>query len=124
MKRTSCNYVNFAMEMVQRMERCRPDRRRLEGLIEARDIQGQVEVFKLLSNPIRLKIAHLLAEGGELCTCELEDLLGCEQTLISHHMRVFKDLGLVKERREGKWKHYSLKDERMKELLAALELPL
>jgi DNA-binding transcriptional ArsR family regulator len=100
---------------------CKPDRKKLERFLKGQDIGQQVEIFKLLSNPIRLKIALLLSRDAELCTCDLEDILGCEQTLISHHMRAFKDLGLVKERREGKWKHYSLKDEQLKTILKFLK---
>lgn len=90
---------------------------KLERFLKGQDIGQQVEIFKLLSNPIRLKIALLLSHGEELCTCDLETILGCEQTLISHHMRAFKELDLVEERREGKWKHYSLKDGLVKRIL-------
>ena len=102
------------------MEACKPGIRKLERLLEEYDTAWHLEIFKLLSNPIRLKIALLLSDGEELCTCDLEKILGCEQTLISHHMRPFKDLDLVTERRDGKWKHYSLKDERVKKILEAV----
>ncbi len=99
------------------MQSCEPNRKKLEKILKGQNVGQQVEIFKLLSNPIRLKIALLLSNGEELCTCDLEELLGCEQTLISHHMRPFKELDLVTERREGKWKHYALKDKKVKKIL-------
>jgi DNA-binding transcriptional ArsR family regulator len=103
------------------MQSCKPNRKKLERILKGQDIDQQVEIFKLLSNPIRLKIALLLSHGEELCTCDLEELLGCEQTLISHHMKPFKELGLVTERRDGKWKHYALTDERVKKILEIIK---
>lgn len=103
------------------MDDCKPDIKKLEKLIKEQNTGKHLEIFKLLSNPIRLKIALLLSGGGELCTCDLERILECEQTLISHHMRPFKELGLVTERRDGKWKRYSLKDEWVKKMLKAME---
>ncbi len=103
------------------MQSCKPDRKKLERTLKGRDIKKNVEVFKLLSNPIRLKIALLVSHSEGLCTCDLEEILGCEQTLISHHMRSFKELGLVTERRDGKWKHYTLKDERVKKILEIIK---
>lgn len=103
------------------MDDCKPDIKKLEKLIKEQNTSEYLEIFKLLSNPIRLKIALLLSCEGELCTCDLERILECEQTLISHHMRPFKELGLVTERRDGKWKRYSLKDEWVKKMLKAME---
>jgi len=102
------------------MEACKPNIEKLEKLSKEYNIAEHLEIFKLLSNPIRLKIALLLSCGEEFCTCDLERILEYEQTLISHHMRPFKELGLVTERRDGKWKHYSLKDERVKKMLEAV----
>ncbi len=102
------------------MRSCEPNRKKMESFLKGRDIEKDIEVFKLLSNPIRLRIALLLAEGEELCTCDLEKILECEQTLISHHMRPFKELDLVTDRRDGKWKHYSLKNKRVKKILEVM----
>lgn len=103
------------------MQSCKSNREKLERFLKGQDIGQRPEIFKLLSNPIRLKIALLLSQDEELCTCDLEEILGCEQTLISHHMRPFKALDLVTERRDGKWKHYTLKDERVKKILEIIK---
>jgi ArsR family transcriptional regulator len=72
------------------------------------DLQDALNLLGLLSNPIRLKIALLLSKR-EMRTCHLESVLGAEQTLISHHLRAFKDLDMLSENRRGKWRYYSIK---------------
>ncbi|HHV16036.1 MAG TPA: winged helix-turn-helix transcriptional regulator [Gelria sp.] len=59
--------------------------------------------FKALGEPTRLKILRLLAEQ-ELCVCELEEILDMSQPRVSQHLKVLKQAGLVKERREAQRK--------------------
>jgi len=84
-------------------------------------IEEASEILGLLSNPLRLKIALLLSTM-ELCTCHLEKLLNVEQSLISHHLREFKDLSLLCERRVGRWRYYSIRDERIMHVLRSVGL--
>jgi ArsR family transcriptional regulator len=65
------------------------------------------DVFKALSDPTRLRIAALLTHG-ELCVCDLMEILKLPQSTISRHMARLKSAGIVKDRRQGKWVHYSL----------------
>ncbi|MGA2382033.1 MAG: metalloregulator ArsR/SmtB family transcription factor [Gemmatimonadales bacterium] len=71
--------------------------------------------FKALSDPHRLRILDRL-RSGEHCVCELTDLLDAGQSLLSFHLKVLKDAGLVKDRREGRWMHYALNQEAVAEL--------
>jgi transcriptional regulator, ArsR family len=68
-------------------------------------------IFKALSDDTRLRVIKLLQER-ELCVCELMQVLNMSQPRISRHMSVLKNAGLVDDRREGKWVHYSLKKEK------------
>jgi len=68
-----------------------------------------IEIFKALSDPNRLRMVRVLMEG-ELCVCELENILGTSQSNISHQLRILRGAGLVKDRRGGKWVFYSLED--------------
>ena len=63
--------------------------------------------FKLLGNPMRLKLFRLLIER-EMCVCELEAVLKSEQSRISHSLRPLKLLKIVKSHYEGKMVIYSL----------------
>jgi ArsR family transcriptional regulator len=68
-----------------------------------------IKLFKAFSDPTRLRIVRLLMEG-ELCVCELENILEISQSCISHQLQILKGAYLVKDRRMGKWVVYSLED--------------
>jgi len=87
--------------------------------LEVADVEEFLQIFRLLSNPIRLKIA-LLIKNKERCVCELERALKIDQTLVSHHLRSFKEIDVVNERRAGKWRYYKLKDENLKKVLSII----
>lgn len=46
--------------------------------------------------------------SGERCVCELTDALDAAQSRLSFHLRVLKEAGLITDRRNGRWIHYSL----------------
>lgn len=64
-------------------------------------------VMKSVADPTRVRILKLL-EGGELCVCQVIAVMEFNQSTISKHLFLLKTAGLVRERREGKWVHYSL----------------
>jgi ArsR family transcriptional regulator len=70
-----------------------------------RTISGQI--FHALSDETRLQILQRL-RGGERCVCELTDALDAAQSRLSFHLKVLKDAGLVRDRREGRWMYYTL----------------
>ena len=63
---------------------------------------------KALADPTRLMLAAALAEGGELCVCDLSWVVERAENLVSHHLRVLRSAGLVTSRRDGKMVMYSL----------------
>jgi ArsR family transcriptional regulator len=71
------------------------------------DLTGITRQFRALSDETRLQIVDLL-RNGERCVCELTDALDLGQSLLSFHLRVLKDAGLVTDRREGRWAYYAL----------------
>ncbi|WP_174589996.1 ArsR/SmtB family transcription factor [Methanocella conradii] len=77
--------------------------------------------FKAMSDPARVKMIYALA-GGELCVCELMEIMGMQQTVVSHHLKVLKYAGIVSDRKSGKWVNYSLADMRALDVLKALGL--
>jgi DNA-binding transcriptional ArsR family regulator len=72
---------------------------------------------KALADPTRLMLAAALAEGEELCVCDLAWVAERAENLVSHHLRRLRSHGLVASRRDGKMVMYSLTD-RGRELLA------
>ena len=64
-----------------------------------------------VADPTRLQLTLALAAGDELCGCDLAWILGRAQNLVSHHLRVLRDSGVVSSRRDGKMVMHSLTDE-------------
>lgn len=73
----------------------------------AHDLDLLIRRFKAFSDPHRLRILDRL-RGGERCVCELTDALDAGQSLLSFHLKVLKDAGLVSGRQEGRWSRYRL----------------
>jgi ArsR family transcriptional regulator len=71
-----------------------------------------VKTFKALSDETRVRIIKLL-EHGELCVCDIGAALGMVQPKVSFHLGVLKNSGLLKDRKQGKWVHYSLDESEM-----------
>ena len=63
---------------------------------------------KALADPTRLALATALLIGGELCVCDLSWISGRAQNLVSHHVRVLREGGLARARRDGKIVFYAL----------------
>lgn len=74
------------------------------------------ELFKTFGDPTRVRILCTLS-AGELCVCDIAELLGMTQSAISHQLRVLKQTRLVKFRREGKAVYYSLADSHVATIL-------
>ena len=68
-----------------------------------------VTIFKALSDETRLRVVKLL-EQGELCVCDITAALDMVQPKVSFHLSALKEAGLVKDRKQGKWIHYSLNE--------------
>jgi len=66
-------------------------------------------IFKALSDETRLRIIKLL-EKGELCVCDIVAALDIVQPKASFHLGVLWEAGLIKDRKQGKWIHYSLNE--------------
>ena len=74
-----------------------------------------IELFHALSDETRLEIVELLCKG-ERCVCELTDTLDAAQSRLSFHLRVLKDAGVVRDRKDGRWVHYELVPEAFEEI--------
>jgi len=68
------------------------------------------ETFKILGDPTRIKILHVLT-NNELCVCDIAAALAMGQSAISHQLRILRSAKLVKYRKEGKSAWYSLDDD-------------
>jgi len=107
---------------IQLIERCDSDVIHEEIVNKVREKMPQeetlydlAELFKVFGDSTRIKILWALGES-EMCVCDIAFLLNMTQSAISHQLRVLKQAGLVKSRREGKTVFYSLEDEHVKQI--------
>ena len=76
-------------------------------------MQEILNILKILSDEIRLKIVYLLSQESELCVYELMEALKMSQSRISNHLRILRNTGIIEAKREGKWMFYCLKRDKM-----------
>ena len=69
-----------------------------------------VDILKALAHPVRLRILALL-RGGELCVCEVAEVLGLAPSTVSEHLTGLRRTGLVREWKVGRWVHVALSEE-------------
>ncbi|MDY9927843.1 metalloregulator ArsR/SmtB family transcription factor [Methanosarcina sp.] len=74
------------------------------------DIKKASEIFSALGHPIRLKIAYFLSQRDH-CVCELVFKLNERQNLVSHHLTIMKNSGIVEAYSSSKWRFYRLNPE-------------
>jgi len=79
----------------------------------------KAKIFNALSDPTRLEIIEFLREG-EKCVCEIIPHVSLIQPLVSRHLKILKDCGLVKDRKEGNRRLYSVTDPRIFEVVDAV----
>ncbi|ETI70254.1 ArsR/SmtB family transcription factor [Neobacillus vireti] len=75
------------------------------------------QIFKALSDDTRIKIAYALSVEDELCVCDVANIVGSTTATASHHLRLLRNLGLAKYRKEGKLVFYALDDDHVKQLI-------
>ncbi len=68
-----------------------------------------VELLKALAHPVRLRILALLRDG-ELCVCQVAEILRLAPSTVSEHLTDLRRAGLVQERKVGRWVHVALTD--------------
>jgi ArsR family transcriptional regulator len=78
------------------------------------------KVFAALGDPVRLRLLSLVADAGEVCSCDLEIPLGKSQPTISHHTKALAEAGLLTGEKRGRWMFWTVVPERLAALRAAL----
>jgi len=82
--------------------------------------EDQARFLRCIGEPTRLQILKLLADG-EKCVGELAERLNKEQSLISHHLRSFKECCIVKDRQDAQKIYYRVADQRLAKLVLESE---
>ena len=83
-------------------------------------IEHFTNTTKALSDPNRVR-ALMALRGQELCVCRIIELLQLAPSTVSKHLSVLKQAGLIKGRKESRWMHYRLPDDKDSNAWKALE---
>lgn len=82
-----------------------------------RETDGVATIFKALADDTRAKIIYALALEGELCVCDVAHTIDSTIANTSHHLRLLRNMGLARYRKEGKLVYYSLDDDHVRHLI-------
>lgn len=93
--------------------------------IDADEAYELAAAFKLLADPIRLRIVSLVANApdGEMCACDLPKALDRSQPTVSHHLSLLTGAGLLNREQRGKWAWFRVDRDRVAVLRNALDRP-
>jgi ArsR family transcriptional regulator len=92
------------------------------GPLAETDAEDLAAAFKVLSDPVRLRMLSFVAsaESGEVCACDLVEPSGRSQPTVSHHLALLVGAGLLTREKRGRWAWYRVVPERLSTLQAAL----
>ena len=79
----------------------------------------KARVFYALSDPVRLEILEFL-RNGEKCVCEIIPQVKLIQPVVSRHLKILKDSGIVLDRKEGNKRLYSVTDQQIFRIIDAI----
>jgi len=97
----SCTRKNVDIELLRKLQ---------SEILMRPDLDEIAELLSLIGNDTRIKIIYLLDSAGELCVCDISDVLGISVSAISHQLRKLKDRNLVVSRKDAPTIYYSLSD--------------
>ena len=73
-------------------------------------MQEFLAITKALSDENRVRALSALLAGGELCLCQIIELLGLAPSTVSRHMAILHEASLVNSRKDGRWMYYRAAD--------------
>lgn len=104
----ACELFCYNVELVAQLKR------------ELTGVSGAAAFFRVLADETRCTILAALNRAEELCVCDLAHISGLSLPTVSHHLRMLRELGIVRSRRAGKMVFYRLVDARVHRLLAEM----
>lgn len=102
------SFLYLDKEIIDKVEEMMPPEEELQSL---------AEFFRIFGDSTRLKILNALL-CSEMCVLDIANLLGMSQSAISHQLRILKQMGLVRNRREGKTIFYAPADSHIVTILS------
>ena len=88
--------------------------------VTAQDAERIAPMFKALGDPVRLRMASMIAAKPEVCVCEITPAFDLSSGTISHHLKTLRDAGIVDSERRGTYVHYWIQPRALGALSALL----
>lgn len=97
----------------------------LDSPLDEPEAEALAAQLKALADPTRIRLVSMLATSptGELCACDLPEVLGKSQPTTSHHLKQLIEAGLVEREQRGKWAWFRLRREALAGVRIALGEP-
>lgn len=92
----------------------------LDSPLDEASAEALATSFRVLADPVRLRLLSLIAADDEVCACDLVDAVDRSQPTVSHHLKVLREAGLLRSEKRGAWVFYSAVPERLAVLRDAL----
>ncbi|HHU11362.1 MAG TPA: helix-turn-helix transcriptional regulator [Intrasporangiaceae bacterium] len=90
--------------------------------VTSADAERLAPLFKALGDPVRLRMASMIAAAPELCVCEIAPEFDLSSATISHHLKTLREAGLVDSERRGTYVYYWIRPEALAALSALLSV--
>ncbi|WLD92772.1 metalloregulator ArsR/SmtB family transcription factor [Alkalihalobacillus sp. AL-G] len=74
--------------------------------------------FKAIADKKRLQIMYLLTQKGEICVCDLVDMIEMPQSKLSYHLKILLDAEIITKETRGTWSYYKLNQDEVNHLLS------
>lgn len=100
---------------------CTPIR---DGALGEPEAIEMAELLKALADPVRLRLVSLLtnSDTGELCACDLPQLVDRSQPTTSHHLSILTRAGIIEREQRGKWAWFRVRPDRLRQLGQAISI--
>ena len=92
----------------------------VDDALEPDEADALAQAFAALADPVRLRLFNLVAQAGEVCSCDLQGPLQKSQPTISHHTRILAEAGLITGTKRGRWVWWSVVPQRLDDLRSSL----
>ena len=90
-------------------------------MIEPNKLESAAEMLKAIAHPVRIAIVELISSNKQLNVTEIYESLDIEQAVASHHLSILKNKGVLLSERAGKNCFYSLKHERLSQIIECID---
>ena len=95
--------------------------RKTGAKVDIDHLQTSSEVLRAVAHPLRMKILEFIDRNEEINVNKIYNTLGLEQSITSQHLRILRQVNLVHTEREGKYIHYSINYDKLRDAVDSIQ---